>query len=291
MRYGASAIIPTLRQTQEVVDNAHPMFMTVGNAGLRQGVQHALNLQYVPPMDPGFRFWVNARGGISSDGICRSVRVFDAGTILPNGAVVLPGGELTSYVNESGAWNTRASIECSFPVSVIGSELSLWASGSLSSAPWFWNGVREETRQWSASPEFTLRTTVDTTLKLSGTCVYTIRSTVTSARGSEPHRSRTTALLLEATWWAKRWLSIESAFVIRDEGEAGTGNDERGARWDLACIFSPFGPRRLMIRLEAHDILNTDRSVLRTLTDSYVEDMTGALLPRYFLVRMSYFWN
>jgi hypothetical protein len=291
VRYVASPVFPTLGQTQEVVDNANPMFMTIGNARLRQGVQHSLDLNYATLMDQGPRIWVSARGVVSTDAICRSITRFDADTVLPGGAVMVPGGELTSYVNEHGAWNAVGSVALSLPVRVLASEVSLWANGSLSSTPWFRNGMREKTEQWTMSPELTLRTTIDTTVRVSGTFAWTFRSSAVSSWGSEPRRSIIRMLLLDATWWVARWLSFESTYVMREESGAMSGTDGRGVRWDLACSMSPFGRRRLIIRLECHDLLNSDRSMVRTFTDSYMEDASSMLLPRYFLMRVSYFWN
>ncbi len=291
VRYVASPVIPTLGQTQEVMDNAHPMFLTIGNARLRQGVQHLVDVNYSTSMDQGPRFWVSVRGTVSSDAICRAVTLFDAETVLPGGGVMLPGGELTTYVNEHGAWSTGGMFALSLPVQALASEVSLWGTGNLSSTPWFRNGARERTEQWSMSPEFTLRTTIDTTLRVSGGYALTFRSTAVSSRENEPRRSVIRTLLVEATWWATRWLSLESSVAVRGETGLTSGLDGEGARWDLACSVSPFGRRRLVLRLECHDLLNTDRSVVRTFTDSYVEDSNSTLLPRYFLMRVSYFWN
>jgi hypothetical protein len=291
LRYSASSIIPTIGQTQEVVDNAHPMYQTIGNSRLQAGVQHRVDAQYTHQDGSGIRYWINARGGLNSNGICRAITVFDADTTLSNGAAFLPGGELTSYVNQGGAWNAITSFEISLPVSALSSRFSLGTSGNVSSTPWFTNGVRERTRQWSLSPDITLHTKIDTTMDIHSSYAFTYRSSTLSDRGGTETRACLHTVFMRWTWRARRWITFESALVIQTEAETRAGMGTRAARWNLTIGLAPLGPRRFEIRLEGHDLLNTDRSAGRTITDTYVEDTDARLLPRYFLINASYFWN
>ena len=224
VRYSASSIIPSLGQTQEVVDNAHPMYQTIGNPRLEAGVQHRMDVQYTHQEGGGIRYWVNARGGLSSNGICRAITNFDADTTLSNGATFLPGGELASYVNAGGAWNATTSFEISLPVSVLASRLSLWTSGNISSTPWFTNGARERTRQWSLSPDITLHTKIDTTLDIHSSYAFTYRSSAVSDRGGRETRAHLHTAYLRWTWRAGRWIALESSLVIAERSGSGNGD-------------------------------------------------------------------
>ena len=109
IRYTAAAVIPTLGQVQEAVDNANPLFQAIGNSALRQGVRHRLSARYSSHETADVWLFFGTSAEMISNNISRSITVFDADTILPSGARFMRGGELTTYTNMDGSWNARVS--------------------------------------------------------------------------------------------------------------------------------------------------------------------------------------
>jgi hypothetical protein len=291
LRYSSAAVIPSLGQVQEAVDNANPLFQAIGNAALRQGVRHRLSARYSSQETAAVRLFFGTSAEVISNNICRSITVFEADTILPNGARFMRGGELATYANMDGSWNARISGEISVPVAVFGSRLSISAAASFSSTPWMQNGNLEWTRQWDLAPDITLFTQRDTTLSLHLSYAPSFRTSVTSQDAAGPTRSILHFFWLDWRWTVARWLALESQLWFRHEKEGRTDLSRQGTVLDIAVAVKPFGYRRGEIRLEAHDVLNTDRGGGRTITETYVEDASAGLLPRYLLVRVLYFWN
>jgi hypothetical protein len=153
------------------------------------------------------------------------------------------------------------------------------------------NGNEELTRQWDIAPDITLFTRLDTTLSLHLTYSPSFRTSVTSQDVAGPTRSTVHLFWLDWKWTVTPWLAMESQLWFRREKEGRTDLSRQGTLWDIAAAIKPFGYRRGEIRLEVHDVLNTDRGGGRTITESYVEDTSAGLLPRYLMVRVLYFWN
>jgi hypothetical protein len=291
IRYTAAAVIPSLGQVQEAVDNANPLFQAIGNSALRQGVRHRLSARYSDHDKADVLFSLGSSAEVIINSICRSITVFDADTVLPNGARFMRGGELTTYENLDGSWNAKVSGEISVPVTLLASRLSISAAASFSSTPWMRNGNEELTRQWDIAPDITLFTRLDTTLSLHLTYSPSFRTSVTSQDVAGPTRSTVHLFWLDWKWTVTPWLAMESQLWFRREKEGRTDLSRQGTLWDIAAAIKPFGYRRGEIRLEVHDVLNTDRGGGRTITESYVEDTSAGLLPRYLMVRVLYFWN
>ncbi|HSQ76549.1 MAG TPA: outer membrane beta-barrel protein, partial [Bacteroidota bacterium] len=291
IRYNAVAVIPSLVQVQEVVDNANPLFQAIGNPALRQGVRHRLNARYSFREAAGVWLFFSTSAEVIGNNICRSITVFDADTVLPNGVRLLRGGELTTYANMDGSWNARVSGEIAIPVALPGSRLSISAAASFSSTPWIRNGIEKLTRQWDIAPDITLFTRLDTTLNLHLTYAPSFRTSQISQDVAGPTRSIVHLLWLNCSWTVTRWLVLESQLWFRHEREGRTDLSRQGTLWDISVVLKPFGYRRGDIRLEVHDALNTDRGGGRTITETYVEDASAGLLHRYIMLRVLYFWN
>ncbi len=291
IRYTAAAVIPSLVQVQEAVDNANPLFQAIGNPALRQGVRHRLIGRYSFLEAAGVWLFFSTSAEVIGNNICRSITVFDADTVLPNGVRLLRGGELTTYANMNGSWNARVSGEIAVPVAVLKSRLSISAAASFSSTPWIRNGNEELTRQWDIAPDIKLFTRLDTTLNLHITYAPSFRTSLISQDVAGTTRSIAHLLWLNCSWTVTGWLALESQLWFRHEREGRTDLSRQGTLWDISVVLKPFGYRRGVVRLEVHDALNTDRGGGRTITETYVEDASAGLLPRYIMLRVLYFWN
>ena len=58
--------------------------------------------------------------------------------------------------------------------------------------------------------------------------------------------------------------------------------------WNVGLGKKFFSDQRGEVRLTANDILNQNKSVSRTITDSYVQDTQTQVLSRYFMLTCTY---
>jgi len=65
------------------------------------------------------------------------------------------------------------------------------------------------------------------------------------------------------------------------------GFNQHFALWNLA-LARQFWDKRGELRLQAYDLLNQNRSLVRNVTETYVEDVRSRVLQRYFLISFHY---
>ena len=58
--------------------------------------------------------------------------------------------------------------------------------------------------------------------------------------------------------------------------------------WNVGLGKKFLADQRGELRVTANDILNQNKNVSRSITDSYVQDTENQVLPKYFLVTFTY---
>ena len=85
-----------------------------------------------------------------------------------------------------------------------------------------------------------------------------------------------------------------NGFVLRNELDntlyngLGAGYDENIWLWSLNLAHKFFANQRGELQIGVNDLLNQNKSVSRTITESYVEDIQNEILGRYFLATFTY---
>ena len=81
----------------------------------------------------------------------------------------------------------------------------------------------------------------------------------------------------------------EASYMLRT-GLAG-GSDQNSFLWTATVGMKFLAENRGEVRLTMYDILDQNRSIGRTVTESYVEDTTNRVLPRYLMLTFEYMWR
>ena len=66
------------------------------------------------------------------------------------------------------------------------------------------------------------------------------------------------------------------------------GYNPRLVLWSLGLARQLFANQQGELKIEAHDLLNQNRSLVRNAEANYVEDVRSRILQRYFLLSFTY---
>lgn len=282
--------LPTISQLQDVVDNTNPLLQTTGNPDLRQAVVHSVNGRVMAGGSDAWHIFAHGSCDIADDYIGTATTVFPRDTVFPGGVRILQGSELTRPVNLGGYW--QATLQAGLGVSP-GSPLvhcSFSSGASFSAVPWMRDGVTSSTRRWSVTPRVVVSVDLWKLLSMAAQYEYTHTSSSVADREGARGAVKGHAVVLYADVNLHERFRIQSQFWFQHRTEAGAGFERGAALWNLGVVGKLFANKRGEVRLEVYDLLNRDRSGVRTITERYIEDSAVGLLPRYVQVRFLYSW-
>jgi hypothetical protein len=288
LSWRTSSSAPTIGQLQNVVNNSNPLSLSTGNPGLRTAYSQTLSLR-LSEADPArsrarFAFLTVTR---TSHPIGNSTFTAPADTTV-EGVVLARGTRLTRPVNLDESWNANLFAVYSRPLKLLKSILSLNGGGTLSRTPALINGATNLSKTYAIRSGVVLSSNIsenlDFTVSYWGT--YNLaRSTLTTASAGD-YFTHNASLRLNAV--------VGPGIVLRQEVSHNLQSGVPSAYGqDVVLMNSTIGKKLLKdgrgeFRITATDVLREDRSVSRSVTESYVEDSRDRALGRYVQAVFTY---
>jgi hypothetical protein len=287
--YRTSTTPPGVTQLQSVVDNANPLLLTAGNPNLRQSYGHNFVVRYsdvVPDKSRSFLafFGVSYTGDYVGNATITALR----DTLLAGGVPMTQGTQLSSPVNLNGDWSVRSFLTYSLPFGLIGSTLNLTSGFTYTRTPGLIQGDLSIANSYAMSAggvvSSNISPEVDFTLSYTGN--YTISRYSLQPLSNSNYFYHTAGVRIN--------LIAPGGIVLRNDvnntlytGLAG-GYNQDIVLWNVGLGKKFLADQRGEVRITANDILNQNKSVSRSITDSYVQDTETQVLSRYFLLTFTY---
>jgi uncharacterized membrane protein YgcG len=286
--YRTTANTPSISQLQNLVDNSNPLLLRTGNPDLRQDYNHSINLRYGNTQAQTNRsFFVFANASLLNNYIGNNTFTATQDTTL--GDVFLQrGSQLTRPVNLSGAWNAQGVANYAIPLKKLKSNFSLNAGIRTSRLPGIINGVRNESNNLGISGGTGLSSNIsenlDFTLSFNGT--YSIVNNSLPGREDYNYYNQQASLKLNYIFLDRFVLNTDFTNTLYNG--LGAGFNQSYNLWNAALGYKFLKDKSLQLDLYAFDILGQNRSIARTVTESYVEDSQTALLQRFGMLRLTW---
>jgi len=275
--YRTALTAPTALQLQPVPDNSNPLSLRLGNPDLRPEYAHSLTATY-NQFDP-------ARG--------RSVMGLLAGSVVQHriaSATTFDGAGVrtTQPINANGSWQLAGYLALGQRLATAQLNLNASTSATLNRNPSFVNGQLNVARSWSLAQTLSANSAYSERLELGLYATFTYQQAAYSLAGS-PRAGSFTQLISGDAYWRPggRWVVSSEALFTSTAGLA-TGYNQRVLLWNAGLAYQVLASRRGELKLYAFDLLNQNRSLVRTTTDTYVEDVRSQVLPRYLLLSFTY---
>lgn len=290
LAYQTNTQAPSIGQLQNVVDNSNPLSLSTGNPDLRPTYGHTLSLR-VSEADPAhsksrflFANLTRTRHPISN-------ATFTALTDTTlEGVALARGTQLTLPVNlDLDAWNANVFAVYSRPAKWLKSNLSLNGGGSFSRTPTRLGDAVNIANTWSpragAVVASNISPNLDFTLSYQGS--YNIaRNTLAIGNTTGDYYSHALSLRFNAV--------IGPGVVVREEVSHNLQSGVPSAYGQNVVLWnSSLGKKFLKdqkgeVRFTASDVLEQDRAVNRSITETYVQDQRDRTLGRYLQAVFTY---
>jgi len=281
---------PIITQLQDVVDNANPLALSIGNPGLRPQKVQTLVCRYAatdPARSRSTFLGLSLQRTSHVIGLATRTAVRDTvvlGVPLPSGA------QLLSPVNLKEAWSANAFGSLSWPARALRSLVNLNTGATWTRTPGILDQTPDRADVFAISQGIVLASNISSALDftLSYTGTYNIARASLRAMGHTDYYTQAASLRLNTITWKGVVMRQEINHTVQNGVTPGYGPDV--VLWN-GSLGGKLFRNRIDMRFTATDVLAQNRSTDRTVTDAYVQDTRNQTLPRYMMLTATYTWG
>jgi hypothetical protein len=277
LNYRTRLQAPTATQLQPVADNTNPLYVRLGNPLLRPEYYHSLTATYNQ---------FNATNNRSVFGLLSGTQVQDR--IVSSTSFDAAGVQTTRPVNANGYRTLNGFLSLGQRLGWHKLNLNLTTNGAYTQGRSLVNEQWNRARNWSLGQGLSLNTAFNDRLEFG----LQANATYLDARYSLLPQQNTAywTQTLEADLFYQlpgRFTLSSDLWLTRYAGRAA-GFNQGVALWNLALARQLFKDKQGELKLQAYDLLRQNRSVVRNVTDTYLEDVRSRVLTRYFMLSFTY---
>ncbi|MDO7845670.1 outer membrane beta-barrel family protein [Hymenobacter sp. M29] len=268
---------PTAAQLQPVRDNSNPLSIQAGNPSLRP--------EYVQALSANFSQF-NATTNRSVFATLGASRVDDR--IVSATSFNTRGVQTTRPVNADGFYSVNGFFSLGQRLSNHKINLNLTTNTGFIQSPSLVNGLPNTSRTWSLGQGASANSAFNEQLEFGLSANLTYQNARYSALPNQDTDYLTQTLTADIFYQLPaRFVLTSDVWASNNTGRAA-GFNQRVVLWNIGLARQLFANKQGELKLQAYDLLNQNRSVLRNTTETYVEDVRSRILQRYFLLSFTY---
>jgi hypothetical protein len=287
--YRTSTKPPDISRLQDVIDNSNPLLLKGGNPDLRQSISQTLGSRLgITNAEKGRSLFFVLSVSRTDDFAANSTIIAGRDTVVSRGIRLNRGTQLTVPVNLDGNWNLSSFLTYALTLDFIHSNLNLTSGLSYARTPGLidrnLNIANVSTLSAGAVIASNVSEDLDFTLSYSGN--YSISRNTFAPDQNSSYFYHTAGVKLNLIFWEGIVLRDETSNMLYN-GLSG-GFNQTYVLWNVSLGKKLFANQRGEVKAGVTDLLNQNRSVNRTVTETYVEDSENRVLGRYVMLTFTY---
>ncbi|RYZ42151.1 MAG: TonB-dependent receptor, partial [Sphingobacteriales bacterium] len=287
--YRTNTNAPSISQLQNVPDITDPLLVRTGNPELSQDYTHTLMLRYGNTNTAkSTNFFAMAFASFVQDYIANASFIVREPTPIAEGFVLPAGGQISRPVNLDGYWSARTFLTYGLPVKTIKSNVNMNLGFNYNSIPGIINDIKNMANNYTVNGGIVLSSNiseaVDFTLSYSG-YYNVVRNTIQTQADNNYYNHNTSARF---NWLHKQRVVFNTTLNHTQYSGLSAGFNQSFLLWNASVGYKFLTDRSLDIRVSAYDILNQNRAISRTVTETYIEDSYTNVLRQYFMLNLTY---
>ena len=287
--YRAYNTAPTITQLQNVVDNSNPLLLSAGNSDLRQTYSHSLTGRYtLTNSKKATSFFANTYLTYTNNYIGNSTIIATQDTLLNDAVVLKKGSQLTTLANLNSYISARTFLVYGTPLAAIKCNLNLNGGLSYTQTPGLVNGRLNLANSYTLSGGAVLSSNISPNLDF--TLAYTanhniVRNTLRPQLNGTYFSQSTTARI---NWIFLKQFVVNTSLAHNLYSGLSSGYNQNYLLWGGSVGYKFLKNNAGELSLSVFDALKQNNSITRTITETYIEDVTTQVLQRYFMLTFTY---
>ncbi|MEO5643032.1 MAG: outer membrane beta-barrel protein [Bacteroidia bacterium] len=285
-RTGTSA--PSVGQLQNVIDNTNPLQLKAGNPDLSQSYEHTLITHFGKTnVEKATGFFAFFYAGLTSNYIANSTFIATRDTTV-NGVFLNSGSQLTRPENMSGYKNARMFFTYSFALTKLKSNVGFNFSTGASETPARINGTVNYSDNINFGPGITISSNISEKIDFTISYNGSFNTVHNSVQKQSDNQYFTHTASAKFNWLFYKGFVFNTTVDQVYYSGLGQGFNTNFILWNSSLGYKFLKNKSLEAKFSVFDMLNQNKSVTRTVTDTYIEDSRTNTLQRYFMFTLTY---
>ena len=287
--YRASTNAPSVSQLQNVVNNSNPLQLSVGNPDLKQEYAQNLTARFGSVnAKNATSLFMFINGSYTQDYIGNSTIIAGRPINLPGGILLGEGSQLSKPINLQGYWTGRSFLTYGMPVGFFKSNLNLSGGFTYGRTPAIINKIENISNNYTYTGSAVLGSNIsenlDFTLSYSGNYNDVMNSV--QSQSNQHYFYHTAGVKLNYIFF--------NGFIFNTtlNNTYYTGLSQSYNQnfflWNAAFGYKFLKNKGLEVKVSAFDLLGQNKSISRSITETYIEDDKTLVLKRYFMLNITY---
>lgn len=286
--YQTSISPPSISQLQNLVNNSNPLLLSTGNPNLGQSYTQSATIRYgATNSKQGSTFLVYLNGSTIHNYVGNESFLPTNDTVI-SGIAVAKGAQLSMPVNMNGYYSGKSFITYGRAVFKSKLNVNLNAGESYTHTPALINGLTNYSSNYTTSGGIVLSSNISTKVD------FTLSYTDNLSQVKNTLENQADDNYLSQVYSGKINLIVLKGIVINSSisqtmytGLTQTYN-QSVLLWSGSIGYKFLKQQALLLSVSAFDILNRNKSISRTVTDTYIQDAQTVVLQRYFMFNIQY---
>lgn len=286
--YNTSTTAPSVDQLQDVVNNSNPLQLSSGNPDLVQSYQHRLFIRYSSAnTNAGSTFFAMLSGSMQEHYIGNSTIIAQDTTTI-NGFVIPAGGQFTRPENMNGYYNLRSFVTYGLPVGLLKSNLNVNASAGYVRTPGMINLEKNYANNTSMGLGLVLSSNISEKVDftISTNSNYSIIRNTLNTNSNSEFLNQTSRASLNYIFW--KGIVFNTELNHQYYTGLSAGFNQSYFLWNMAVAKKIFKNQQGEIKLSVYDLLDQNKSITPTVTETYTQYSKTNVLQRYFMLTFTY---
>lgn len=287
--YRANTNTPSVSQLQDVINNTNPLFVSTGNRDLKQQAGNILSARYTfTNTKKGKSFFANVFVQQNNNYITNATFTARNDSVLNSSVTLYKGSQLSKPVNIDGFWSLRSFFTYAMPVKFIKSNLSLNAGLTYSNIPGMINNVKNTSKSYTYNAGAVVASNisefVDFNINYSANFSNVTNSIQPQLNNKYVQQSAGAQLnlLSKKGWFVQNDISNQKYSGLTD------GFNQNYWLWNAGIGKKFLKKQQAELKLTVFDLLNQNQSIIRTVSEYYIQDVQNQVLQQYFMLTFSY---
>jgi hypothetical protein len=289
LNYRAGTRTPSIEQLQNVIDNSNPLSLSSGNENLRQQYDHRVFGRFnVTNVAKGSNFFVFLSGEVSSNYITNSTFIATSDTVVEGNVQLARGAQYRKPVNLDGRWSTNGYISYGIPISALKLNMNFNLGGGYGVTPGLINNEINQSSTRTGNAGITIASNISANIDFTVGYTFNYNNAVNTRQGSTNNEYFVQNLFAKFNWIIKERVVFNTNYSLNSYAGLSTDFNQTIMLWNAGIGYKFLKQKQLEVRLSVFDILNNNNSIVRNVTESYIEDVESQVLNRYFMLTATY---
>lgn len=286
--FRSSVKSPEVSQLQNVLDVSNPLFVKIGNPELKPVKENNLTIRLMNRSpEKEHHFFVMLSASKTDNYVSNTTYIIHSDTLVQH-VSVKRGSQLTVPTNVDGYYSVRGFGVYGFPLTFIKSNLNLNFGYTLKNTPAIINSQLNHSLSNSYSGGMYLASNISANLdfSLSYNGSYNVVSNSIQSKSNNSYYNHTAGVKVNYLYRNRLVLNTD----INQSQYFGLSEsyNQDYMLWNAYIGYKFLKSQSLELKLSVYDILNQNKTISRTITETYSEDSNTQSLKRYALLTLTY---